>query len=83
MGELNSANLWMILDLDRVTGRTQTFGFPLFQIVYLDLHCLFGFRLDLHYMFGFSLDFDLMGFEILFVWFCFICLESLGPKGEC
>jgi len=78
-GKLNSANLCRRLDSDRIMG--WTFGFRLFQVVYLDLHC----------MLAFSLDLDLMRFETwrrildfrLFVWLCFICLESLGPKGEC
>jgi len=79
--------LWRRLDSDRITGRT--FGFPLFQIVYLDLHCLFGFRLNLHCMLGFSLDLDLMGFGTrrrisdfrLFLWFCFISSGKPWAKG--
>jgi len=46
-GELNSANFWRRLDSDRIMGRT--FGFPLFQVVYLDLHCMLGFSLDLEH----------------------------------
>jgi len=57
----------------------RTLGFPLFQIVYLDLHCMLGFSLD---SMGFGTWRRILDFR-LFVWLCFICLESLGPKGEC
>jgi len=70
-------NLWRKLASHRIMGRT--FGFPLFQVVYLDLHCMLGFSLDLM---GFGTWRRILDFR-LFVWLCFICLESLGPKGEC
>jgi hypothetical protein len=84
LGELNSANLWRRLYLDRISGRT--LGCPLFQIVYLDLHCLFGFRLDLYCILGFSLD---LGFGTwrrisdfcLFRWFCFTSSGKPWAKG--
>jgi hypothetical protein len=54
-GGVSSVDLWRTLDSGRITGRT--FGFPLFQNVYLDLHCLFGFRLDLYWIFfGFGFN---------------------------
>jgi len=57
----------------------RTLGFVLFQIVYLDLHCMLGLSLDL---IGFGTWWRISIFG-LFVWPCFIHLESLGPKGEC
>ena len=59
----------------------QDFGFPLFQIVYLDLHCVLGFSLDLG-LIGFGTRRRILGFR-LFVLLILFRPESLGPKGEC
>jgi len=67
-------------------------GFALLQIVYLDLHCLFwipvGSTLYAWIFFGFGFNGIWNSEEdlrLLFVFFGFVllCLESLGPKGEC
>jgi len=86
MGELNSANLGKTLDSDRITGRT--FGFPLFQIVYLDLHCLFWIPVEsilyAWIFFGFgiwNLEEDLRLSFVSLVLFYFVW-KALGQRGS-
>jgi len=85
-GELNWASLWRRLDSDRITGSTWisfvsdcVFGFVLFILDFGWIYTVcIGFSLDLR----FGTWRRISDFR-LFVWLCFICLESLGPKGEC